>query len=123
MVRGDIESSVLDHGFTNDCIIAFKEVSRAIHKLNLCKGDGIGSLKTGHFKNGNRELSFHVSLFWSGVIAHGTPSDDFQVSTVISIPKGRNVNLSESSNNRGIALSSIYGKMLSRYADKHFTSD
>ena len=30
VVRGDIESSVLDHGFTNECIITFKEVSRAI---------------------------------------------------------------------------------------------
>ena len=41
VVRGDIESSMLDHGFTNDCIVTFKEVSRAIDKLN-------GSLKTDH---------------------------------------------------------------------------
>ena len=32
VVRGDILSSVLDHGFTNDCIVTFKEVSRAIDK-------------------------------------------------------------------------------------------
>ena len=76
VVRGDIESSVLDHGFT-DCIVTFKEVSRAIDKLISGKGDGIGSLKADHFKNGNRELSVHVSLFLSGVIAHGTPPDDF----------------------------------------------
>ena len=48
------------------------------------------------------------------------------MSTVIPIPKGRNVNLSDSS--RKIALSSIYGKnfdqiILSRYADKLCTSD
>ena len=110
IVRGGIESSVLDNGFTNDCIVHFKEVSRAISKINSGKGDGIGSLKTDHFKSGNRELSVHVSLFLSGVIAHGTPPGDFQVSTVISIPKGRNVNLSDSSNYRGITLSSMYGK-------------
>ena len=27
VVRSDIDSSVLDHGFTNDCIVTFKEVS------------------------------------------------------------------------------------------------
>ena len=69
---------MLDHGFTNECIVTFKEVSRAIDKLNYGKDDGIGSLKTDHFKNGNRELSVHVSLFLSGIIAHCTP-DDFQV--------------------------------------------
>ena len=42
--------------------------------------------------------------------------------------KGRNINLSDSSNYRAIALSSIYGKtfdhiILSRYADKLCTSD
>ena len=31
VVRSDIESSVLDYGFTNDCIVTFKEVSRLIH--------------------------------------------------------------------------------------------
>ena len=63
---------MLDNGFTNDCIVTFKEVSRATDKSNSGKGDGIGSLKTYHFKNDNRELSVHVSLFLSGVIAHGT---------------------------------------------------
>ena len=46
----------------------------------------------------------------------------------IPIPKGRNVNLSDSFNYRGIALSSIYRRpfdqiSLSRYADKLCTSD
>ena len=54
---------MLDHGFTNECILTFKEVSGAIDKLNFGKGDGTGSLKTDNFKNGNRELSVYVSLF------------------------------------------------------------
>ena len=128
IVRGDNELSLLDHGFTNESIVTFKEVQRAIDKLNSGKGNAIGSLKTDHFKNSNRLLSVHVSLFLSGVIAHGTLPDDFQVSTVIQIPKGRNVNLSDSSNYTGIVLSSIYGKMfdqiiVSCYADKLCTSD
>ena len=34
-----------------------------------------------------------------------------QSSPILSIPKGRNINLTESSNYRGIALSSIFGKI------------
>ena len=64
---------MLDHGFTNECIVTFKEVSKAIDKLNFGNGDGTGSLKTDHFQNGNRELSVHISLFLSGVIAHTVP--------------------------------------------------
>ena len=50
------------------------------------------------------------------------------MSIIIPIPKGRHFNLSDSSNYRGIALSSIYGNIfdqiiLSRYADKLGTSD
>ena len=100
IVRGEIESSVLDHGFINDCIVTFKEISRTIDTLNSGKDDGICSLKTDHFKNGNRNLSVHVSLFLSGVITHGIPPGDFQVSTVIPIPKGRNVNVFDASNYR-----------------------
>ena len=67
-VRGDIESSMLDQGFTNECIVTFKVVSRAIDKLNSGKGDEMGSLKTHHLKNGYRKLSVHVSLFLSGTV-------------------------------------------------------
>ena len=56
LVRGDIESSVLDHGFTNECIVTFREVSNANDKLNFVKGHGTGSLKTDHFKKSNAEM-------------------------------------------------------------------
>ena len=47
---------------------------------------------------------------------------------MIPIPKGRNVNLTDSSNYRGIALSAIFVKIfdhivLSRYQSKLITSD
>ena len=49
-------------------------------------------------------------------------------STIVSIPKSKNVNLTDSSNYRGIALSSIFGKIvdlvvLSRYGDRLCTSE
>ena len=45
------------------------------------------------------------------VSVHGTAPQALNLSTVIPIPKGKNVCLSDSSNYRGIALSSIYGKL------------
>ena len=62
------------------------------------------------------------------MIVHGIVFDDLLVSSIVPIPKGKNINCSESVNYRGIALSSILGKLfdrivLNRYADKlyHFT--
>lgn len=39
---------------------------------------------------------------------HGCVTDDLLVSTVLPIPKGKNLNYSDSTNYRGIALSSIF---------------
>ena len=58
-------------------------------QINPDKGDGSEGLKTDHFKNVGSELSVQVILVLSGIIAHGTVSDDFQVSTVMPIPKGK----------------------------------
>ena len=45
-------------------------------------------------------------------INHGCTPANLVTSTIISIPKGRSVNITDSVNYRGIALSSIYGKIL-----------
>ena len=54
--------------------------------------------------------------------------DEFLLSTVVPIPKGRNVNLTDSSNYRGIAMSSVFGQLLDliileRYSDKLESND
>ena len=64
----------------------------------------------------------------SGILSHGCVPDDLAVSTVIPIPKGHNLNLTDSANYRGISLSSMFGKIfdlivLKRYADHLFTSE
>jgi hypothetical protein len=57
-------------------------------------------------------LLVHMSCLFTSIIVHGTVADRFWLSTIVPISKGRNANLSESSNFRGIALSSVYGKFL-----------
>ena len=58
----------------------------------------------------------------SAIVVHGSVPNDFLSSTAVPIPKGRNVNLTDSTNYRGISLSSVLGKLfdlivLCRYSD------
>ena len=62
----------------------------------------------------------HIALLFSAMIVHGIVFDDLLVSSIIQIPKSKNINCTDSVNYRGIALSSIFGKrfdriVLSRY--------
>jgi hypothetical protein len=65
----------------------------------------------------------HVACLFTALTMHGNVPDTFLCSAVIPIPKGGNLSLSSSPNFRGIALSSVYGKMmdtiiLRRYSDR-----
>ena len=65
----------------------------------------------------------YLSFLLSGLLTHGVVPNDLARSTVDSIPKGKNVNLTDSSNYRDIALSSIFFQsfylvVLSRYIDR-----
>jgi len=68
-------------------------------------------------------LSVYISLLFTGLLIHGSSPDEFVTSTVIPIPKGKGVNITDSANYRGIALGSIFGKLfdlvvLHRFSDK-----
>jgi hypothetical protein len=67
-------------------------------------------------------------LLLSASLSHGFAPDDLLLSTIIPIPKGKSCNVTDSSNYRGIALSSILGKVfdkivISRYGDLLSSSD
>jgi len=67
------------------------------------------------------------SMF-TAIVVHGTVPDSFLYSTIIAIPKGKHGNMSDSSNFRGITLSSIYGKLfdnivLFRYGERLLSSE
>ena len=54
-------------------------------------------------------------MMFTALIVHGSITDDLSSSTVLPIPKGKNLNYSDSTNYRGIALSSILGKIFDSY--------
>ena len=62
------------------------------------------------------------------MIVHGCAPTEFGTSTIIPIPKKQNINLADSNNFRGIALSSVFCKLfdnviLDKFADNLCTSE
>ena len=58
------------------------------------------------------ELFVHITLLFNAILVHGALPDNFLRSTIVPIPKGRNADGSNNNNYRGIALSSIFGKLM-----------
>ena len=61
-------------------------------------------------------------------VIHGCTLTNLVTSTIIAIPKGRDVNIADFVNYRGIVLSYIYGKIsdhiiFTKFSDKLVTSD
>ena len=48
----------------------------------------------------------------NAAVVHGVLPDSCLRSTIVPIPKGRNNNVMDSGNYRGIALNSVYNKLL-----------
>jgi len=81
-----------------------------------------------HFIRGCSKLATHISLLFSAMMIHGVAPDDMCSSIIIPIPKWKHANATDSSNCRGIALSSIFGKVfdlifLDKYSDCLCTSE
>ena len=115
-------------GYNENCIITSCNVLDANCKLNPGKGDRNGGLTTDHFREGGVDLAVHLSVLFSSLLTHGVVPDNITLSTVIPISKMKNCSQKDSGNYRGIALSSIYGKLfdlviLSRYSDCFKSSD
>ena len=73
-------------------------------------------------------INGQIAMLLTGILLHGTATNDFSISTVIRISKGKGDNLMDSTNYRGIPLSSVTFKVLelivlTRYSDKLSTSD
>jgi hypothetical protein len=110
-ITDEIHNHLLAVGYSNDCIIACQEVREAIQRLKNGKDDGNVGLSSDYFIEAGDDLAVHIAMMFSAILVHGFVPDDFLVSTVVPLPKGHNANLSDSTNYRGIALSSIFGKI------------
>jgi hypothetical protein len=116
----DINCSLSTEQVSVDCIYRCNDVKDAVSHLKAHKSDGNLGLSSDHIINASDSFFTHLALLFTSIVIHGKVPDSFLLSTIVPIPKGNGVNKSDSSNFRGIALSSIYGKIfdnivLSRY--------
>ena len=63
----------------------------------------------------------HLALLFSAIVVHDSLPVRFLHSTIVSIPKSRNVDISNTANYHGIALSWIYGKLFDNIVLQHFS--
>ena len=73
-------------------------------------------------------LYVHLSFLFTAMLIHGVAPRDFMLSSILPVPKNKLVSVSNSENYRGMALSSILGKILDhlllcKYSDKLCTSE
>ena len=88
-----------------------EDVLNAIGKLHLHKMDGGCGISTDHFCHAGSDLAFHIAFLFTAMIIHGCSPTEFGACTIIPIPKKQNINVADSNNFRGIALSSVFCKL------------
>jgi len=108
-IRSELNESI--ECVTSDHAVTGIDVLCAIKQLKAGKSDGSLGLVSDHFINACDEFNIHVAMLFSALLVHGLAPDDLVSGTLIPIPKGKNVNITDSSNYRAIALSSIFGKV------------
>jgi hypothetical protein len=113
---------------SEDRVFNIDDIKTAVYKLKSHKSDGSSDLTSDHIIHAGDDYLLHLAFLFTSMVVHGSAPECFKLSTVVPIPKGRNINSTDSANFRGIALSSIYGKLfdniiLERCHDKLMSCD
>jgi hypothetical protein len=106
-----VQEALAGASSTTECIFNINDVKAAISRPKAHKSDGSSEFSSDHDVNTGNDFCTHVACLFTAVVVHGMVLDSFRLSTIVPIPKGRNANMSDCANFRGIALSSIYGKL------------
>lgn len=127
VIRDKLNKSVLVCDVESSLAVTMNDVLSAITHLKADKCDGNFELNSNHFRYACNELAMHISFLFSAMLVHGYAAGDMATCTLIPIPKGKNNSGADSVNYRGIALSSIFGKVfdlifLNKFSDCLFTS-
>jgi len=85
---------------------------KSVHKLKSDKANEDGMLLSDNFINGSDLLFVYMSLLFTVMISHSFAPPDLILSSIILIPKGSRVSLSDSDKYRSIAISSLLSKIL-----------
>jgi len=121
-VRRDITNDISNAGASANFIITARDVAAAVSSLSAGKGDGNKGLCSDYLLNACDDLFVHLAMLLTSSLCHGYAPDDMLLSCIIPIPKGKSCNISDSANYRGIALSSIVGKILDKIIITHLVN-
>ena len=91
--------------------ISLDEVTRGIKLLKSNKVDGSSGHSSNHFIHGTEFLHQILANLLSDMLRHGYASPEFNMSIILPIVKNRKKSISDSSNYRAIALSSVLSKL------------
>ena len=127
-MRTDLGNLVNTSGIDGNAFITQQEVRDAIAKFKPGKNDGGFGLSTDHFMYAGSCFVTFTTMLLSAIMVHGTVPKVLCCSRLIPIPKGKNANLTDSNNYRGITLSSIFVRLvdliiIQRYGNKLTTCE
>jgi hypothetical protein len=127
-IKNTVERDLKDKLVSQDSIITMGDVKCAISKLKPGKCDYGSNLTTDYFKNADESLFVNLALLFTALFVHGFVPSVFLPSTIVPILKSHKGSVSDSTNYRGIAISSVFSKVidniiLSKYIDLLSTSD
>ena len=97
---------------SNGYSISTEDIVNAVTHLKCGKSDGAEGLYSDHFIHGTGRFYVILSLLFTLFLSHGFSPESMIIGTMIPIPKDKKKSLSNSSNYRAIALSSIFSKIL-----------
>ena len=105
-----------ESGMNGTCLpshsISCEKVNFAISHLKCGKHDGDLGCYSDHIIHGTNRLNTYISLLFTAMLKHGFSPKSFSNIAMHPIPKNKRKSLNDSENYRGIALSSILGKIL-----------
>jgi len=77
-------------------LVSVVDVRSAVSRLKAHKSDGCTSLTSDHIINAGDDCLMHLTQLINMIIMHGALPESFLYSTIVPIPKGRNVNRCDS---------------------------
>ncbi len=97
------------------------DVKSAISSLRTGKVDRVDDLCSDNFVHASERFLLYISYVINCMLTHGICPDSFLRAQVVPIPKNRRLDLSDPSNYRAIAISSIFSKVLDKLIVKKQT--
>lgn len=107
--EGDCLKNYCENGHLH--FVTIEAIKNSVMHLKPGKQDGSLVLTSEHIIQGTNCLFEHLASLLSCMLRHGYSPMGFRTSTIVSIPKNKRKSMSDPDNYRGIALSSILGKV------------